>query len=77
MVLNVEELQSLWLEHVSGFLLDPGRASETILVFNQRELYYAQFMWGMGWDHPMWGEVRQLLSQADRFFDSGKLQTYH
>lgn len=73
---SLEEYRSAWADYVDQFLRRGAEGEETVFSFSFESIVDARHLLRMPTNDPLWGEVRQNLSEADLFYDAGRVQLY-
>lgn len=75
-IVDVEEGKALWGSYVEAFVHEADRGRDAVFVFDYQDVVFWRHLFRLPENDPLWSEVRQGLSQADLFYDAGRVQFY-
>jgi hypothetical protein len=75
-VVDIAEGRALWSRHINNFLKEAEQGRGALFIFDYQDVVFWRHLFRLSEDDPMWGEVRQGLSQAGLIYDGGRVQIY-
>jgi len=75
-ILDVEEGRALWRSHVENFVEQADEGRDAVFLFDYQDVVFWRHIFSLPENDPLWSQVREGLSEADLFYDGGRVQFY-